>query len=192
MKNSLPDLKSAVLPEERRVVQRAKSGNSEAFAQLYDAYLQRVYRYVYFHVSDEQTAEDLTSQIFLKAWEHLDHYQIGSAPFLAWLFTIARNQVIDYYRTRKESVPMEQVVTLPSHDKAVDEQVQARFDLQAMHAALQFLTEDQQQVLSLRFVAGLETDEIAREMNKAPGAIRALQMRALQTLSKYLTKKEFK
>ena len=173
-------------------MQSAKSGDSEAFAQLYDAYLERVYRYVYIHVSDEQTAEDITSQVFLKAWEHLDSYRSGGSPFLAWLYTIARNQVIDHYRTRKSSISVDEVLSLPSKEESVDDQVASRFDLQAMRDALQFLTDEQQQVLILRFVAGLETHEIAYEMNKAEGAIRALQMRALQTLSKYMTEKELK
>jgi len=192
VKNNLPGSNSAPLPEERRLVQSAKSGDSEAFAQLYNAYLERVYRYVYFHVSDDQTAEDIASQVFLKAWENLDRYRVGSSPFLAWLYTIARNQVIDYYRTSKESASIDEVVSLPSTEKAVYEQVESRFDLQAMRGALQFLTEEQQEVLILRFIAGLETHEIACEMNKAEGAIRALQMRALQTLSKYMAEKELR
>ncbi len=190
MKNNPPGSNSAPLPEERQLVQSAKSGDSEAFAQLYDAYLDRVYRYVYFHVSDDQTAEDITAQVFLKAWENLERYQFGNSPFLAWLYTIARNQVIDHYRTRKQSFPIEKIVALPSKDEAVDEQVQVRFDLQAMRDALQFLTEEQQQVLILKFIVGMETREISRQMGKAEGAIRALQMRALQTLSKYMMEKE--
>ena len=192
MKNNLPGSNSAPLPEERRLVQSAQSGDSEAFAQLYDAYLERVYRYIYFRVSDDATAEDIASEVFLKAWEHLDRYRFGSSPFLAWLYTIARNQVIDYYRTSKESVSIDEIVSLPSKENAVDEQVESRFDMQSMRDALQFLTEEQQEVLILRFIAGLETHEIAREMKKAEGAIRALQMRALQTLSKYMAEKELR
>ncbi len=190
MRNNPPGSNSAPLPEERQLVQSAKSGNSDAFAQLYDAYLDRVYRYVYFHVSDDQTAEDITSQVFLKAWENLNRYQFGSSPFLAWLYTIARNQVIDHYRTRKQSVPIEKIVSIPAKEDGVDEQVQSRFDLQAMRDALQFLTDEQQQVLILRFIVGMETREISQQMGKAEGAIRALQMRALQTLSKYMMEKE--
>lgn len=174
------------LPEEGRLVRQAKSGDSESFAQLYDAYVERVYRYVYFRVSDDAEAEDLTSQVFLKAWEHLNKFQPGSSPFLAWLYTIARNQVIDHYRTHIETVPLEKAAAVASRVNAVDEQVELRFELQAMRDALQFLTEEQKQVLILKFIAGLETREIARLMKKAEGAIRALQMRALQALAKYL------
>jgi RNA polymerase sigma-70 factor (ECF subfamily) len=178
------------LPGEAPLVQRAKSGDSEAFAQLYDAYIARVYRYVYFRVTDDHAAEDLTSQVFLKAWENLDRYQTGSSPFVAWLYTIARNLVIDYYRTKKELVPLEDVHTLTSHETPVEE-VEARFDLQAMRDALQFLTEEQQQVLILKFIAGLPNENIAKIMNKREGAVRALQMRALQTMARYMEKKEY-
>ena len=180
------------VPDEARLVRQAQSGDAESFARLYDGYVERVYRYVFFRVSDDEMAEDITSQVFLKAWENLDRYQFGSSPFLAWLYTIARNQVIDHYRARKQTVSIDEVVSLPAHDDAVDEQVQVRFDIQAMSDGLQFLTEEQQQVLTLRFIAGLETNEISKQMGKAEGAIRALQMRALQALSKYMAEKELK
>ena len=177
-------------PDEVRLIREAQSGNSEAFAQLYDAYVDRIYRYIYFRVSDDAATEDLTSQVFLKAWENLDRYQVGSSPYIAWLYTTARNLVIDYYRTKKESISLDQVGPLASEDQTPDEATDIRFDLQAMRDALQFLTDDQQQVLILRFIAGLPNSNIARIMNKREGAIRALQMRALQTLSKYMEEKE--
>ena len=177
------------MPGEVHLVRRATSGDSEAFAQLYDAYVARVYRYIYFRVTDDAATEDLTSQVFLKAWESLDRYEMGSSPFVAWLYTIARNLVIDYYRTKKESVPLEDIHTLTNNETPVEE-VEARFDLQAMRDALQFLTDDQQQVLILKFIAGLPNENIARIMNKREGAVRALQMRALQTMAKFMEKKE--
>lgn len=180
----------SLLPDEARLVRHAVSGDSEAFAQLYEAYIERVYRYVYFRVTDDAVAEDLTSQVFLKAWESLDRYKPGGSPFIAWLYTIARNLVIDHYRTQKESLPLEEAAALPSNARAPHEEVEARFDLQAMRDALQFLTEEQQQVLILKFIAGLPNGNIAKVMNKREGAVRALQMRALQTLSKYMEKKE--
>ena len=186
MRESQPARTTPSLPDEARLVRQARSGDSEAFGQLYDAYVDRVYRYIYFRVSDEATAEDLTSQVFLKGWEHLGTYRPGGAPFLAWLYTIARNLVIDHYRSRRETVPIEEVVALPADLQSVSEQVENLFDLQAMRAALQNLTEDQQQVLVLKFIAGLSTDAIAKMMDKREGAVRALQMRALQSMAKYL------
>jgi RNA polymerase sigma-70 factor (ECF subfamily) len=178
------------LPDEARLIRQAKSGNSEAFAQLYDAYLERVYRYIYFRVSDDTVTEDLTSQVFLKAWEHLDRYKITGSPYIAWLYTIARNLVIDHYRTKKESLPLDDLVPLASEDQSPVEEVEVRFSLQAMRDSLHSLTDDQQQVLILKFIAGLPNENIAKMMNKKEGAIRALQMRALQTLSRRMEEKE--
>lgn len=178
------------LPEEVRLVHQAKSGDSEAFAQLYDAYVERVYRFIYFRISEDVATEDLVSQVFLKAWENMGRYKVGSSPFIAWLYTIARNLVIDHYRAKKDMLPLEEAAVLPSDMQGPDEEAQTRFDLQAMRDALQFLTPDQQQVLILKFIAGLPNENIAKIMNKREGTIRGLQMRALQTLSKYLQDKE--
>ena len=178
------------LPDEKRLVQKAKSGDPDAFAQLYDAYMDRIYRYIYFRVTDEVTAEDLTSQVFLKAWESLDRYQTGGSPYLAWLYTIAKNLVIDHYRTRKETVDLDDAVHYTANDPSPDEEVQNRFDIQAMRAAMQTLTDEQQQVLILRFISGLSTESVAEIMEKREGAIRALQMRALHALSRYMMETE--
>ncbi|HEX6269199.1 MAG TPA: sigma-70 family RNA polymerase sigma factor [Anaerolineales bacterium] len=181
---------SRPLPEEDFLVQQAKSGDSEAFAQLYDAYVERVYRYIYFRTSDDTATEDLVSQVFLKAWENIGRYKVGRSPFIAWLYTIARNLVIDYYRAKKDILPLEEAMTLPSDREGPDEEAQTHFDLEAMRDALQFLTGDQQQVLILKFIAGLPNENIAKIMNKQEGTVRGLQMRALQTLSKYMREKD--
>jgi RNA polymerase sigma-70 factor, ECF subfamily len=178
------------LPDERQLVQKARSGDADAFAMLYDAYVDRIYRYIYFRVSDDIVAEDLTSQVFLKAWESLDRYRVSRSPYLALLYTIARNLVIDYYRMKKETVTLDAIVQVRANGPDPDEEVQNRFDMQAVRDALQFLTEEQQQVLSLRFIAGMSTEDIARLMDKREGAIRALQMRALQALTKYMAEKD--
>jgi len=178
------------LPDEAKLVHQAKSGDSEAFAQLYDAYVERVYRYILFRVSEDETTEDLVSQVFLKAWQSLDRYKIGSSPFIAWLYTIARNLVIDFYRAKKDFLPIEKMRAFPSDMQSPPEEVEARFDLEAMRDGLQALTGDQQQVLILKYIAGLPNENIAKIMNKQEGTIRGLQMRALQTLSKYMHEKE--
>jgi RNA polymerase sigma-70 factor, ECF subfamily len=182
--------KDPPLLEEARLVDEARAGDPEAFARLYDAYVERVTRYVYFRVSEPSDTEDLVSQVFLKAWENLERYKMGSSPFIAWLYTIARNLVIDHYRTKKNALPLEEAIALPSDMEMPDEEAQTRFDLQAMRDALQFLTSDQQQALILKYIAGLPNDTIAKIMSKQEGTIRGLQMRALQTLSKYMKEKE--
>lgn len=169
---------------DERLVQRAISGDADAFASLYDDYADRVYRFALFRVSDVQTAEDLTSQVFLKAWENLNRFQLRGAPFSAWLFRVARNTIIDHYRTRKETLPLEAALSVgETGDDDVDARVERQQEADWLRAALQRLTEDQRQVLSLRFIEGLSTKEIATVMGKQEGAVRALQMRGLQALA---------
>jgi RNA polymerase sigma-70 factor, ECF subfamily len=178
------------LLDEARLVDQAKSGSPEAFARLYDAYVERVSRYIYFRVTEDCDMEDLVSQVFLKAWENLDRYKMGSSPFIAWLYTIARNLVIDHYRTKKNTLPLEEAIHLPSDLEMPDDEAQTRFDLEAMRDALQVLSKDQQQALVLKYIVGLPNDTIATVMNKQEGTVRGLQMRGLQTLSKYMKAKE--
>ena len=178
------------LPDESRLVNQAKSGNPEAFARLYDAYVERVSRYIYFRVSGDCDMEDLVSQVFLKAWENLDRYQAGTSPFIAWLYTIARNLVIDHYRTKKNTLPLEEATAFPSDLELPDETAEMKFSLEAMRDALQVLSKDQQQALILKYIAGLPNDSIAKILSKQEGTVRGLQMRGLQTLAKYMKDKE--
>ncbi len=191
VKNTRTAYKDPPLPEEAALVRRAKSGDSEAFTRLYDGYVERIYRYVYFRVSDDTATEDIVSQVFLKAWQNLDRYKIGPAPFIAWLYTIARNIVIDHYRSKREYVPLEQAATLPADMQSPDDEAQLRFDLEAMRDALQSLSADQKQVLILKYIAGLPNETIAKIMNKQEGTIRGLQMRGLQVLAKHMHQKEY-
>ena len=134
--------------------------------------------------------EDLVSQVFLKAWENLDRYQTSSSPFIAWLYTIARNLVIDHYRIKRNTLPLDEALEHPSDMAMPDELAQMRFDLEAMRDGLQSLSADQQQALILKYIAGLPNESIAKIMNKQEGTVRGLQMRGLQTLAKYMKKKE--
>src|SRR5512143_3010640 len=112
--------------DERRLVDLAKSGNGEPFGQLYEACVDRVYRFIFFRVTDEQVAEDLTAQVFLKAWENLNRYH-PRGPFLAWLYAIARNTVIDNYRTKKQTVSLDDAAPIAAQDDKLDDRVQLQF-----------------------------------------------------------------
>jgi RNA polymerase sigma-70 factor, ECF subfamily len=178
------------LTNERQLVLQAQAGNAEAFGQLYDAYMERIYRFVYFRVEDQQTAEDLTSQVFLRAWNNLDRFRLGGTPYLAWLYTIAHNAVIDHYRTRKVTTPLEDVrLSQPDYAEVVENDIDLAVEMSSIKSAMRTLTDDQQQVLTLKFIEGMTNDEIARHLGKREGAVRALQMRGLRALAKQLEEK---
>lgn len=170
---------------EAPLVRRAIQGDPESFAQLYLIYCDRIHRFVLFRVGDEQIAEDLTSQTFLKAWEKLGNYQMRGLPFGAWLFRIARNIVFDHYRNFRETVELEAGLEMKADPAAnVVEVAEKHLEADLVQAALRRLTDDQRRVLTLKFNDGLSTTEVAQVMGKRCGAVRALQMRGLQSLQR--------
>jgi RNA polymerase sigma-70 factor (ECF subfamily) len=172
---------------EEKLVRRAQGGNASAFGTLYEAYVDRIYRYVFFRVSDNATAEDITAQTFLKAWDRLDSFQPGRVPFVGWLYRIAHNVIVDHYRGVKPQVPLDDArPSRVSQTRELDDQIELHLETLRLRTALQKLTEDQQQVIILKFILGLDTAEIALHLGKEPGAVRALQMRALQSLARSL------
>lgn len=175
---------SELIAQEAQLIKKAVAGDADAFAGLYDAYVEEVYRFVLHRVNNQQTAEDITSQVFLKAWDNLGRYKSRGLPFGAWLFQIARNTVIDYYRTRKETLPLDaDIITEPDPAMNVARQVEKQLEGEWLRAILARLTDEQREVLTLKFINGLKTEEVAKLMGKRQGAIRALQMRALQALA---------
>ncbi len=175
------------LEQETQWVELAIQGDADSFARLYDSYIDRLYRFIYFRVGNEQMAEDLSSQVFLKAWENLGRYETRGLSFGAWLFRIARNLVIDHYRTKKEHEPLEED-GLAGSDPAlmVDGSLDAQFEAEWLRSAMRQLTDDQRTVLALKFIEGLSTAEIAAIMGKRQGAVRALQLRGLQALAEII------
>ncbi len=171
---------------ERELILRAQAGNAEAFGELYESLVDPVYRYIYFRVSDGATAEDLTSQVFLKAWEHLPHYHPETSPLLAWVYTIAHNTVIDFYRVQRSTDSLDDIETVSSRDPLPEAECETRLESESLRCALQKLTSEQREVIIMRLMDGMSTEQIAARLGKRPGAIRAAQMRGLQALARIL------
>jgi len=171
--------------EEAQLVQRAKERSPAAWAQIYDAHERRLYRYCYARTSDEAAAAELASQVFLEALQGIDRYVYRGRPLLAWLYRIARNVVSDHLKRRaREARALQQAGTLlDPHDPGPAAQVGDREDVSA---ALRRLTDDQQQVIALRYYAGLSTAEIAQAMGRSERAIYSLEVRALAALRRLL------
>ena len=171
--------------DELELISLSQQGDTEAFARLYACYVERITRYVYFRVTDHQLAEDITSRIFIKMLEKLKTYQAGQSPVIAWLYRMAHNAVIDHYRMKRTFISLEDANQAEvRHEDGIDEKLDLQVKSQQLRAALQVLTEEQQRVLILRFIDGLSTREIARQLGKRQGAVRGLQMRALQKLAR--------
>lgn len=171
--------------DELKLISLSQQGDAEALASLYACYVERITHYVYFRVTDHQLAEDITSRIFLKMLEKLDTYQVGQSPVIAWLYRMAHNAVIDHYRTKKTFISLEDVHQAEvRQEDGIEEKLELQIKSQQLRTALQLLTEEQQRVLILKFIDGLSTREIARQLGKREGAVRGLQVRALQRLAK--------
>jgi RNA polymerase sigma-70 factor, ECF subfamily len=170
------------------LMRRATKGDADAFGALYLRHLDAIYRYVYFRVGEVRDAEDLTEQVFLKAWQALPNYRDCGTPFSNWLYRIAHNIVVDYYR---RCPPVAQVpagtTDLESIQLPALEQVLAAEEVAGLAAAILQLPDDKQRMIILRFVEGLTHAQIARILDITEGASRTLQHRSLADLARILT-----
>jgi RNA polymerase sigma-70 factor (ECF subfamily) len=166
----------------RRIVAKARSGDPEAVARLYDLFAARVYRFALVRVESRADAEDILQQTFVKMIEALPRYEDRGLPFAAWLFRIARNSMIDLTRADRGHADLDALAEHPDDDQGPAEQAEAASDRAAIRAAINRLTPDQRTVIEYRFFAGLSHREIARLMERNDGAIRALQFRAVEAL----------
>ncbi|HEY3603871.1 MAG TPA: ECF subfamily RNA polymerase sigma factor, BldN family [Sporichthyaceae bacterium] len=174
-----------------QLVDRAKAGDTDAFAQLYDRYLDTIYRYVYYRVGSRQLAEDLTSETFLRALRSMGTFTWQGRDFGAWLVTIARNLVADHFKSsrfRLEITIADMVSTESSTESAESPEgvVIRSLTNAALLAAVKRLNPQQQECLVLRFLQGLSVAETAKVMGKNEGAIKTLQYRAVRTLAQLL------
>jgi len=168
------------------VIDRARGGDRAAFAELYDQYVDSVYRYLLYRLREPSDAEDLTSEVFTRAFANIHRYRWQGKSFLAWLYTIARNAVTDRRRRDRPTVELDTAFGLAQDGPTAHDQAVLGEQVGALRGAVKHLTTEQQQVLSLRFEANLSSREVARMLGKNEGAIRALQFRALGRLRKIL------
>jgi RNA polymerase sigma-70 factor (ECF subfamily) len=177
--------REGTVDDETRLIQLAQKGNAGACASLYDLHYGAVYRYCYYRVGDEGLAEDLASEVFMRMVERLDRYQVRGRPLLAWLYTIARNLVIDAHRRRGRashvSLAEEAELTGDGKDELIT-RVDRRIQAGSLAAAMKHLTEEQRQVILLKFMEDMSNPEIARILGKSVGSVKSLQHRALGAL----------
>lgn len=159
---------------------KAKQGDAEAFTLLFDKYSKKIYRFIYFKVSSKELAEDLASQCFLKVWEQITNGQ-PIKSFQAWLYQIARNLVVDYYRNReKEELRLiYQLEEAGIEDKFDPDE---NLDREQLEKLLFFLKSEIREIVVLRFIEGLSIKEISKIVDKSSANIRVIIHRALKEL----------
>jgi RNA polymerase sigma-70 factor (ECF subfamily) len=172
----------------RRLVARAKEGDRAALEQLYLIHFDRIYGYLQLSVGNRHDAEDLTNQTFIKMLESIDRFVWRQAPFSAWLFRIAHNLAMDHFRSGRrwqyEEEPPEHSASL---EPSAEDEALAMIGRESMLGMIGSLSEDQQQVLTLKFVFDFSNSEVATILGKTEGAIKSLQHRALASLQRQLT-----
>ena len=177
------------MQDEESLVRRAQKHDHEAFAQLYEEYFDRIYRYITLKIGDAVEAEDLTQQVFLNSLRSISSFKWRGRPFSAWLYRIAHNQVVDHLRKKKRTdVPLEE--NLVSGGDNLQLAAERKLDIEGVLSATRQLTDAQREVISLRFTSELSIAQVAEVMGKSQGAVKALQHSGIVALRRALTVKE--
>ncbi len=180
-----------MLDSEEKIIKNAIKGKSSAFGPLYDHYQPMIYRFILVKVGRREDAEDITHQVFLSAWQNIKRYKPMGHPFSSWLYQIARNQIIDHYRARKNETSLEKMdpeyFVMPA---TAHFDLSIKLELETLRSAIGELKPEYQDVIILRFIEDLPLTEVAAAMEKTEGAVKLMQHRAIKALKKMLGEKE--
>ena len=177
------DLKNRKEEIEELVIE-SQAGSHDAFAKLYDLFIDPIYRYVYFRVNADD-AEDIVETVFLKVWENLKKYKKKkNTYFSSWIFRIAHNLVVDYYRSKKDLDSLDLNIQIPDDNRQHNpiKNAQNTFNKETLKIAINNLSQKHQQILIHKFINDFSNKEIAEILNKSEGSLRILQFRALKAL----------
>ena len=172
----------------RRLVERAQQGDRGALEELYLIHFDRIYSYLHMTVGNRHDAEDLTTQTFLRMLESIGKFRFQSAPFSAWLFRIAHNLSMDHFRATRRVQPEEDVPEpVGSEQDSAELEAMHSIGRQSLLEMIDTLSDEQQQVLTLKFVFNFSNAEVATILGKTEGAVKSLQHRALVSLQKQIS-----
>lgn len=173
--------------EIQELVQRAQDGDREAFGEIYERLAPKVYNYLYHHTNGQaQLAEDLAEEVFVKVLEKLARYQNRGLPFASWVYRIAHNHLVDYFRTLPKSGVLSIDDCYDLAESRAEKSLNDALTHNELAGALQRLTEDQRRVVVLRFLQGMNINETARTIGKTEDAVKKLQARGLMALRRAL------
>jgi RNA polymerase sigma-70 factor, ECF subfamily len=173
--------------EELELVRRAQRYEADALGRIYEIYFPKIYQYAYLQLSDAQLAEDIASGVLLQVVESIDRFHYRGTPFGAWVFRIARNRIIDLHRRKKRRQHVELHEGIPTDYGAPHHETERVLEHERVRGALDYLTDDQRQVVLLKFAEGLDNQAIASVIGRSEGAVKSLQHRALVALRKNLS-----
>jgi len=173
--------------EEESLIRRAQQRDQVALTQLYEENFDKIYRYIVLKIGDRTEAEDMTQQVFLNALKSISSYKFKGTPFSSWLYRIAHNQVVDYFRkkSRRATVPLDESIAVGEDDPG--QVAERKLEVEELALATKKLTAAQQEVISLRFAGELSVAEVGRVMGKSAGAVKALQHSAIVSLRKVIS-----
>lgn len=167
------------------LVARAKTGDEAAFTQIYERYAPAIYRYIYYRLGEQELAEDLQAEVFLRMLEGIHRYEDRGWPISAWLYRIARDRTIDTMRRRRtrQQIPLEY---WEGSCEGPENSVGTRLEYEELRRKLQDLTIEQRQVIQMRFLADMSIQEVAQTLNRTEGSVKALQHRGIQSLARHM------
>jgi RNA polymerase sigma-70 factor, ECF subfamily len=178
-------------PDPQEIARLAAQRDTVAFAALYDEHLNTVYRFVFFKVGEAALAEDLTAEVFSKAWENIDRFEWRDLPFQHWLLRVARNIVVDHWRAhRRFPASLDGLYDVAGDGLSPDEIVARDGEVERLRASLKRLPDEQREVLILRFIEGYSHADAAQVLGKSVVAVRQIQVRALRALREVMREGE--
>jgi RNA polymerase sigma-70 factor (ECF subfamily) len=169
---------------EADVLKRASQGERDAFGELYERYIDRIFNYVYYRTGNTHDAEDLTARVFQRAMNHIHNYTDRGVPFSAWLYRIAHNLVANWHRdrSRKQEIPITDMPVLPAKGEHPETKLVSTEEQSALLKLIRKLPPERQHLLILKFVENLSNAEIGQIMGRSEGAIKSLYHRTLLAL----------
>lgn len=172
-----------------QLIKRAKAQKKDALAKIYDLYIKRVYRFVYFRVGNREDAEDITEQVFVKILSSIKNYEERGLPFEAWLFRIARNEIVDFYRKKHTGkVGLDEIGEIVDPTPSPQAKLEHKLEYKKVMRVLPKLPGQYQEIIVLKFMDDLENSAISAILKKPVDHIRVLQSRALAKLRELLGK----
>ncbi len=177
--------------DDRALVELA-ADDKEAFGELYERYLTKMYNYVYYRTGNTHDAEDLTAKVFQRAMSHIGAYVDRGLPFQAWLYRIAHNLVANWHRDqgRRKIIALDDFVAHSLQSEAPDRWTEEQEEQKQLMEAVRRLPEDRQQLLLLKFIEQLSNAEIGEIMGRTEGAVKSLYHRTLLALREDLQRQE--